>query len=348
MKQIVLYLNQFFGQIGGEDQANCPPELHQGPLGPALGLQGQLQEAQVAYTIICGDNYMATHTQQALQAIGQMLDGITFDLFMAGPAFLAGRYGTACGEVCQFVGERYHVPTVTCMHRDNPGVEMFRRSCYILEGGSSAAAMRKDLGKMAAFCNKLLHGVPLQWAQAEGYFSRGIRRQVNLPEEQTVAVRAFDMLMKKLKGEPFETETPMEVPEPVPIAQALKDPSKARIAFVTTGGLVPFGNPDRIQTASATRFGRYSLEGRTCLKAGEWETVHGGYDHAYANSDPQILLPLDALRRLEEEGKIGALHPYFYSTVGNLTNQLNAERMAGEILEYLQQDHIDAVIFGST
>ncbi len=347
MKKVIMYLNQFFGQIGGEDQADCAPQLHEGALGPAQGLQGLLKGGEITHTIICGDNYMAVHTQRALDAIAQMLDSLEFDLFLAGPAFLAGRYGSACGEVCKFVQERYKVSAVTSMNRDNPGVDMFRQDCYILEGGSNAAAMRKDLPKMAAFANKILNGEPLKWAQAEGYFSRGIRRQVLLPEEENVAERAYEMLMKKLKGQPFVSETPMDVPEPVPIAKPLEDAGKARIAFISTAGLVPMGNPDRIQTAAATRFGRYSLEGRESLKAGEWETVHGGYDHSYGNADPQIIMPLDALRKLEREGKLGYLHPYFYSTVGNLTNQLNAERMAHEIIPYLQEDHIDAVIFGS-
>ena len=59
------------------------------------------------------------------------------------------------------------------------------------------------------------------------------------------------------------------------------------------------------------------------------------------------MVPLSALKQLQKEGKFGYLHPYFYSTTGNHTNKSNAVRMAREITEFLKEDHIDAVIFGS-
>ena len=49
------------------------------------------------------------------------------DLVIAGPAFAAGRYGVACGAVCSAVKERLHLPAVTSMHPENPGVDLFRR-----------------------------------------------------------------------------------------------------------------------------------------------------------------------------------------------------------------------------
>ena len=38
MKKAILYLNQFFGQIGGEDKADYEPEIREGLVGPALQL----------------------------------------------------------------------------------------------------------------------------------------------------------------------------------------------------------------------------------------------------------------------------------------------------------------------
>ena len=51
------------------------------------------------------------------------------------------------------------------------------------------------------------------------------------------------MLVKKLNGEPFETELPMPKLDRVPIAPAVKDLKKARIALLNTGGIVPVDNP---------------------------------------------------------------------------------------------------------
>ena len=38
MKKAILYINQFFGQIGGEDKADFEPQIREGKVGPALEL----------------------------------------------------------------------------------------------------------------------------------------------------------------------------------------------------------------------------------------------------------------------------------------------------------------------
>ena len=39
MKKAILYINQFFGQIGGEEKAGIEPEIHEGQIGPAMQLE---------------------------------------------------------------------------------------------------------------------------------------------------------------------------------------------------------------------------------------------------------------------------------------------------------------------
>ena len=48
------------------------------------------------------------------------------DLFIAGPAFNAGRYGVACGTICKAVEEELNIPVITGMYKENPGVDMFK------------------------------------------------------------------------------------------------------------------------------------------------------------------------------------------------------------------------------
>ena len=134
----------------------------------------------------------------------------------------------------------------------------------------------------------------------------------------------------------------------MPIATPVKDLKMARIALVTTGGIVPVDNPDRIQSASATRWGRYNIEKEDDLKAGEYKTIHAGFDPAAADGDPDVITPIDALKVLEKEGVYGSLHPYFYSTVGTGTTQAEAQRMANEMIPYFKEDHVDGVILVST
>lgn len=349
MKKAILYLNQFFGQIGGEDKADFPPEIKEGLVGPAMELQKQLgDDIKVTHTIICGDNYMGSNTDEAIETIIGYLKDKEFDIFFAGPAFRAGRYGSACGHICKAVGEKFNVPVISSMNEENPGVEMFREDVYIFKGGASAAAMRQDVKKMAVFGKKILNGEELLSADEEGYYGRGIRKQIWLDEPITAADRVIDMLLKKLNGEEFQTELPIPERDMVPIAVPIKDLSKAKIALVTSGGVVPVDNPDKIQSASATRWGKYDVSNIDRLESGVFKTIHAGFDPAAANADPNVIVPLDVMKAYEKEGKIGKVHDYFYATVGTGTTQGEAARMGREIVEDLKLGNVDGVILTST
>ena len=68
--RIVHYLNQFFGGIGGEEEANRPVEVRDGPVGPGRPLQQILgDKGSIVATIICGDNYINERKDSALEAI---------------------------------------------------------------------------------------------------------------------------------------------------------------------------------------------------------------------------------------------------------------------------------------
>ncbi len=345
MKKAILYINQFFGQIGGEDKAGMEPEIHTGLVGPAAELAKNL-DAEITHTIICGDNYMGTNTEAAVNTILEMLSDKEFDLFLAGPAFQAGRYGVACGTICKAVHEKFNVPVATSMHEENPGVEMFKKDMLIAIGGNSAAKMRSDVKVLGAIGNMLLSGEQMKSADEMNYFPRGIRHQAWLADEKTASERMVDMLLKKISGEKFQTELPIKISERVAIMDAIKDLKSAKIALVTTGGIVPVNNPDRIQSASATRWGRYDIT--KPLLGGEYKTIHAGFDPAAADSDPNVITPADALHKLLEEGYYGSLHPYFYSTVGTGTTEAEASRMAIEIIPLLKEDNVDGVIMVST
>ena len=339
-KNVVYYLNQFYGGVGGEAQADCAPFAADQPLGPAVALNAQLRGGIVAHTIVCGDNFMSTHRDEALEKIGALLEQWDFDLLVAGPAFMAGRYGVACSEVCNYVQTRFQKPAFTCMHEENPGRDLYGAELYILCGSDKASGMRKDMARIIPFANKMLRGEPILWAEAEGYFPRGLRQEILLEDADTASERAFRMLMCKLRGQPFETEMPIVKQERVPIAPPVPDMSRATLAIISTCGIVPVENPDKIPSASATRFGRYDISRLETLpggdlehpRPGQWRTVHGGYDPQYANQNPLVAVPLDALHELEREGVIGRLYPTFYSTTGNHTNRKDATRMAQEIV----------------
>jgi glycine reductase len=301
---------------------------------------------EIVATVVCGDSYFNEHVDEALATIINMIEQHKPDVFVAGPAFNAGRYGMACGTVCKAVSERLNIPVVSAMYKENPGVDSFRKDVYILPTGDSAADMRHSAPKLAAFALKLGKNEAIGAPASDGYFSRGIRKNVFLQERGSA--RAVNMLIKKLKNEPFETEYPMPVFDHVAPNPAVKGMNTVKIALVTSGGIVPKLNPDKIESSSASKFGKYDISACGDLTGATHETAHGGYDPVYANQDADRVLPVDVLRDLEKEGVIGSLHKYFYTTVGNGTSVANAKAFAQKIAGELQGDGVQAVILTST
>ena len=69
--RVVHYVNQFFGGIGGEDQANVGVSVKTGAVGPGRALEAALGDgARIEATIICGDNFASDHADDAARAIG--------------------------------------------------------------------------------------------------------------------------------------------------------------------------------------------------------------------------------------------------------------------------------------
>jgi glycine reductase len=124
--------------------------------------------------------------------------------------------------------------------------------------------------------------------------------------------------------------------------------ASATVALVTEGAVVPAGNPDRLESARATRWLRYQIEGVDALASGEWESVAGGFATTAANADPNRLLPLDAARTLEREGAIGRLHGEFMVTVGNGTPVATARRFGVEWAAELRKAGVQAAILTAT
>ncbi len=348
MIRIVHYINQFFAQIGGEEKAGYEAELRVGEVvGPGLALQAGFKgEAEIVATIVCGDSYFNENLEKAKADILEMVKSQKPDLFIAGPAFNAGRYGVACGTICAEVQEKLGIPAITGMYVENPGADMFKKDVYMIATKNSAAGMRAAVGKLVPLALKLAKKERIGTAEEEGYIPNGVR--VNFFEKERGSKRAVDMLLKKLAGEEFVTEYPMPTFDRVEPNPPVKDLSKAKIALVTSGGICPKGNPDHIESSNATRYGEYDITGVNDLTADTYETAHGGYDPVYANEDADRVLPVDVLRDMEKEGKIGSLHHLFYTTVGNGTAVASAKKFADEYAPKLKEAGVDAVILTST
>jgi betaine reductase len=345
--RIAHYLNQFFGGIGAEEHAGRALEIHEGAVGPGNLLESLLgSDARVILTFVCGDNFAVEHQAELTAAILEKLRETRVDLFVAGPCFDAGRYGMAAGAICRAVQTELGVPVVTAMSEENPGVDLYRDALYIIDSGTNVTKLRDVVARMAALGKKLAANDPIGSPTQEGYLRRGWLRDQLV--EKRAATRLVDMLVAKMKGELFESEMPATSFAPVPMPAAVRNLSKARVMLITDGGLVPKGNPDRIEGTAATRWGSYNIGGSDDLRGEDYEVSHGGYDTRFVQEDPDRLVPLDAMREMEKNGVIGKLHDEFISTCGRSNPLSNTRRLGREIAEKAKRDGVDAIILTST
>ena len=345
MLRIGHYLNQFFAGVGAEEHANHPPERRDGAVGPGRALQALLKdEGRVLSTLVCGDNFFNEHPGEAHAAVGAWLAATRPDVVVAGPAFAAGRYGSACAQVCRLATEA-GVPAVTGMHPENPGFLLYPRA-YVVPTGNSAAEMGRTLAAMLPLVRKLGGRIALGPAAVEGYLPRGVRRPGM--RDASGAERAVSMLVAKLAGRAFETEIPVDAYEAVPPAPPIRDLRGATIALVTSGAIVPRGNPDHFKRCSDTKWARYSLAGLDSLSPETFECVHGGFYNQMASDNPNLVLPLDAVRELEREGAFGRLVDFYCSTTGNDQRLLDCRRNGAEIAAALVTERADGVLLVCT
>lgn len=342
MARIVHYLNQFFIGAGGEDAAASPPSSQPGPVGPGKRLAQLLgDDHEIVATVSCGDDDAAGRPD----AIGEILALIQEahpDLVVAGPAFTSGRYGLACARVAA-AATAAGIPAVAAMHPDNPGIDE-KGAAPVVASGEAARLMGPALDTLAAAVKRVLAGETL--TNADGLV--GLAPRTPRIAEHNAAERAVDLVLARLAGDREATEVPLPRFDKVTPAAPVKDLSQATVAILTEGALVPDDNPGALESARATKWLRYSLKGVEQLASGEWRSVHGGFSTVWANEDPHRILPLDAARELERDGRIGRLHEEYLVTAGNGTSVANARRFGVEWAADLRHSGARAAILTAT
>ena len=125
-----------------------------------------------------------------------------------------------------------------------------------------------------------------------------------------------------------------------PFAPLRKPLSQSRLGLVASGGIYRTG-----QVAFHYRddFSFRVIPSNT--PTGELRTTHFAYDLADARHDPNAVFPLETLRNLAAEGRIGELGPSAYAFMGGIYSaRLVRERLAPAIAERLQKDEVDVAL----
>jgi betaine reductase len=340
--RVVHYINQFFAGVGGEDAAGTGPTMHDGPLGPGRRLAAVLgDEHEIVATAVCGDDHAAGHPEFAAGLV-ERAQALGADLLVAGPAFTSGRYGLACGRIASAAAAA-GLPALASMHPDNPGLAD-AGGVPVIESAPTARGMRESLDRLGAAVRKAAAGEEL--TAADGRI--GTVPRINRMAAASGAERAVALGLARLGGDREATEIPLPAFDQVTPAGAIDDPAAALFVLLTEGGFVPAGNPDRLESARASKWIRHSLAGHDSAEAGTFESVHGGFSTQWANAQPNRILPLDVARELEREGAIGGLHGEYFATTGNGTTVADARRFGVEWAAELHQVGIQAAILTAT
>ncbi len=259
-------------------------------MGAARALQGALGgDAEIVATLICGDNFFHDERERARHAVREALRS-------APSRRRGGRAGLRSGPLrhrvcarCAGLADAEGLPAVTAMHPSNPGVLMHGREVLVVPTAASAAGMQEALGPLVRLALKLARGEALGTAESEGYLSRGIRRVGSRPEPGYR--RAVDMLLAKLNGRPYVSEIPYQAPAMVQPAPPVADLGRASVALVTTGGLVPKGNPDGQTSGNAQKYFRYPIDQLQSLAAGRVGGIPRRILHPPGEQEPQLRPP---------------------------------------------------------
>jgi len=344
--RILHYLNQFFAGKGAEEAANLPFDIIEGPVGPGIPLNNLLGDSfNIEYTMTAGDNWASENITEFENNIREQIKELKPDLIIAGPAFNAGRYGITSGLVCE-ISNSMGIKSVTSMFSENPGVLSYRKNVLILNSSEDVKGMKDALELLSNLSKKLLNNETLGPAHEEGYFPRFIRREGN--RYASASIRAGDMLIKRIKEEKWETELTLEDVSQISPAPPITNIKSANLALITSGGLVPKGNPEKQVRANSGKWWKYSIEGIKTLEASEWESIHRGFFVGITNENPNYVLPLDVLRNFESQGIISDIHNNAISVSGVGTHVSDSKEIGKDMAKYLKSQNIDCAILVAT
>ena len=128
--------------------------------------------------------------------------------------------------------------------------------------------------------------------------------------------------------------------EPAPWAPLDKPLSRCRLGLAASGGVYPAG-----QVAFHYKDDTSIRDISTSVDTGTLRATHFAYDLSGARTDPNVVFPIDPLRRLVREGFLGGLAPRFHGFMGGIYSARRVtEELAPALLSRFREDAVDAVL----
>ena len=125
-----------------------------------------------------------------------------------------------------------------------------------------------------------------------------------------------------------------------PWAPLRKPLSKCRLGLAASGGIYVAG-----QAAFHYKDDTSHREIPTYVDAKVLRATHFAYDLSDARTDPNVVFPIDTLRRLVREGFLGGLADRFYTFMGGIySSRRVTEDLAPRLTARFLEDGVDAVL----
>lgn len=125
-----------------------------------------------------------------------------------------------------------------------------------------------------------------------------------------------------------------------PWAPFSKPLSRCRLGMAASGGIYVTG-----QTAFHYKDDTSIREIPADVDTRDLRATHFAYDLSDARKDPNVVFPIDTLRRLVREGFLGGLSNRFYTFMGGIySSRRVAEDLAPRLAGRFREDGVDAVL----
>jgi D-proline reductase (dithiol) PrdB len=128
--------------------------------------------------------------------------------------------------------------------------------------------------------------------------------------------------------------------DPPPWAPPAKPLSECRLGLAASGGIYVSG-----QVAFHHKDDTSIRDIPADVDAKDLRATHFAYDLSGARTDPNVVFPIDPLRRLVREGVLGGLAGRFHTFMGGIYSARRvAEELAPRLTARFQEDKVDVVL----
>ena len=317
--RVVHYLNQFFGGIGGEEQAD---------VGVSASARARWARAALLEKAL-GDDARIEATLDRRRQLRQRAradEAVARDRRRARPPPArrgGGRPGVRLRTLRPGVRARVQawpaergIAAITAMHPENPG---------------ASSARREPLHRPDRRVDDVHAGrARRRWPRWRGDSGRGEIARARRGGRLHAAGRAPRPRPRAPGLSARARHAARQAARPaVPVGGAVRR-ARARDAggadrrprrapaspWSPPAGSCARATPTSQVSANAVRYHRHTVAELESLSPKEWEAYHAGYFNHIVNSNPNYILPLSFLRDLERQGKVGRVHEHIYALPG--------------------------------